>query len=102
MAFIPRIVDFISTGQSANMLNDITYIINTKGILSGAFGFSNRLYTDKPAGASNWGYVEYFKHADSYVTVKFYSESNIDIFIGRFILGESTWSQPWKKVQYST
>lgn len=101
-AFIPRIVDFISTGQSANLLNDITYIINTKGILSGAFGYSNRLYTDKPTGATNWGYVEYSKHADSYVTVKFYSESNNDIFIGRFILGESTWSQPWKKVQYST
>lgn len=101
-AFIPRIADFIGTGQSANLLNDITYIINTKGILSGAFGYSNRLYIDKPMGITNWGYVEYSKHADSYVTVKLYSEINNDIFIGQFILGESTWSQPWKKVQYNT
>ena len=75
---------------------------NTKGILSGCFGYANIAYTDKPTGVSDWGYVEYFKHADSYVTVKIYPESTSDFYIGRFALGQSTWSVPWKKVQYST
>ncbi len=98
---LPRIGDINGTGQSINLLNDITYMINTKGIISGCFGYSNIAYTDKPSGVSDWGYIEYFKHADSFVTVKIYPENNTDFYIGRFTLGQSTWSTTWKKVQYS-
>lgn len=101
-ALLPRISDIIGTGQSINLLNDITYMINTKGIQSGCFGYSNIVYTDKPSGVTDWGFVEYFKHADAFVTVKIYPENNTDFYVGRFTLGQSTWSTTWKKVQYST
>lgn len=100
-ALIPRLGDIIGTGQSINLLNDITYMVNIKGIQSGCFGYSNNAYTDKPSGVSDWGYIEYFKHADGFVTVKIYPENSIDFYIGRFTLGQFTWVVTWKKVQYS-
>lgn len=98
-AVIPRIGNQIGDGKSASLLTDITFMIQVKGILSGGFGYDNRVYSDKPAGESNWGYVEYFQHADNYVTVKIYPESSLTFYIGRFILGETIWKFPWKKVQ---
>lgn len=96
---IPRIHDTSGAGKPANLLNDITYMVKEKGILSGEFGYDNMVYSDKPAGESDWGYVKYFKHADNYVTVKIYPESSLTFYAGRFILGETIWKFPWKKVQ---
>lgn len=101
-SFIPRVRDFNGSGGSATLLADITYMITERGILTGGFGYSNVAYTDKPAGASNWGYVEYFRHGDDNVTVKIYPGSHAQFFIGRFILGQSIWSVSWKTIQYAT
>lgn len=98
VAVIPRIGDMINSEGPASLLNDITFMVQEKGILSGEFGY-NAVYSDKPAGETDWGYVKYFKHADSYVTVKIYPESSQTFYIGRFVLGEIIWSIPWKKVQ---
>ena len=98
VAVIPRIGEMINSEGPASLLNDITFMVQEKGILSGEFGY-NAVYSDKPAGETDWGYVKYFKHADSYVTVKIYPESSQTFYIGRFVLGEIIWSIPWKKVQ---
>ena len=77
---MPRIKDIIGIeGQSYQLLSDVAYAISVKGIKSGGFGFNNQLYSDRPVNTSNWGYVEYFQHADNYVTVKLYPESSLDI-----------------------
>lgn len=96
----PRINDFIGP-SSANLLNDITYIINTKGILTGGFGYADVTYSDKPTGTIGWGYVEFFKHADNNVTVKIYPEDSLNFYVCRFTLGQSTWVSAWQKVQYT-
>ena len=41
------------------------------------------------------GYIEFFKHADNYVTVKYYQDGNTKVYIGQFILGESNWKIVW-------
>ena len=97
-SFVPRIHDFIGAGQEQYLLSDITYMVNIQNILTGGFGYSNIVYTDKPTGVSNWGYVEYFKHADAYVTVKLYPEDSTSFYIGRFVLGQTTWSSAWRKI----
>ncbi len=96
----PRINDFIGP-SSANLLNDITYIINAKGILTGGFGYADVTYSDKPTGTIGWGYVEFFKHADNNVTVKIYPEESLNFYVCRFTLGQSTWASAWQKVQYT-
>ncbi|MFR5242438.1 MAG: hypothetical protein ACLTGA_09655 [Roseburia sp.] len=70
-------------------------MIQTQKIYSGGFGFANIDYSDKPTGSSNWGYIEFFKHADNYVTVKYYQDGNARVYIGQFILGESNWKIAW-------
>lgn len=93
----------VRTREQANrpnvgLIEDITYIINDKGVKTGCYGFANVTYADGPSGAGNYGYVEFFKHADNYVTVKFYPE-NVDYFyLGRFVLGQPTWSSPWRQI----
>lgn len=96
---MPRIKDIIGIeGQSYQLLSDVAYAISVKGIKSGGFGFNNQLYSDRPVNTSNWGYVEYFQHADNYVTVKLYPESSLDIFIRRFTINTMTWNTDWRKL----
>jgi len=73
------------------LLNDLNYIVGSQGIRTGSFGFANTPYIDVPSGAGTYGYVEFFKHADNYVTVKIYSELDFSIFLNRFVLGSGTW-----------
>ena len=89
-----RIHDF-NNGTGKTIINDLTYIVQTQKIYSGCFGFANTNYLDKPTGASNWGYIEFFKHADNYITVKYYQDGNTKVYIGQFILGESVWKTDW-------
>ena len=98
-SFVPRIHDFNGTGQSAVLRDDITYMVTEKGILTGAFGYADILYTDRPTGTSKWGYVEYFKHADSSVTVKIYPEDSVAFYVSRFVLGQSMWLTAWRQIQ---
>lgn len=96
---MPRIKDIIGIeGQRYQLLSDVAYAISVKGIKSGGFGFNNQLYSDRPVNTSNWGYVEYFQHADNYVTVKLYPESSLDIFIRRFTINTMTWNTDWRKL----
>lgn len=96
---MPRIKDIIGIeGQNYQLLSDVAYAISVKGIKSGGFGFNNQLYSDRPVNTSNWGYVEYFQHADNYVTVKLYPESSLDIFIRRFTINTMTWNTDWRKL----
>lgn len=90
-----RVRDINNSSASTKILNDLTYMIQTQKIYSGGFGFANINYADKPTGASNWGYIEFFKHADNYVTVKYYQDGNTKVYIGQFILGESNWKIVW-------
>lgn len=90
-----RVRDINNSSASTKILNDLTYMIQTQKIYSGGFGFANINYSDKPTGASNWGYIEFFKHADNYVTVKYYQDGNAKVYIGQFILGESNWKIVW-------
>jgi hypothetical protein len=87
------------SGTTSTIRGDISYMISMKGILSGGFGFDSVSFTDKPSSAGNWGYIEFFKHADSFVTVKLYPETvENGIFICQFVLGGSDWAFPWKKI----
>jgi len=97
ISFCTRINDFSSKAE-ISLIEDITFIINSKGIKSGCFGFAAVTYVERPNGAGEYGYVEFFKHADNYVTVKFYPETVDYFYIGRFVLGQSTWSSPWKQI----
>ena len=90
-----RVRDINNSSASTKILNDLTYMIQTQKIYSGGFGFANIKCADKPTGASNWGYIEFFKHADNYVTVKYYQDGNTKVYIGQFILGESNWKIVW-------
>jgi hypothetical protein len=87
------------SGTTSTIRGDISYMISMKGILSGGFGFDSVNYTDKPSAVGNWGYIEFFKHADSFVTVKIYPETvENGIYICQFVLGGSDWEFAWKKI----
>lgn len=79
------------------MISDITYMIKDKRIKTGCFGFADRTYRDVPVEVPKWGYVEYFQHADGYVTVRLYADYSTDIWIAQFILGESEFKIDWVK-----
>lgn len=79
------------------MISDITYMIKDKRIKTGCFGFADRTYSDVPVEVPKWGYVEYFQHADSYVTVRLYADHSTDIWIAQFILGKSKFEKDWVK-----
>lgn len=99
---IPR-MDFAGTGQSASLKDTISFIVSDKGIKTGAFGFANISYWDGVPDTPAWGYVEFSKHADNYVTVKYYPETIANgFYIAQFILGESTWAVGWQRIQYNT
>jgi len=99
---IPRINNQIGTGLDLSLCADIAYMINVKGIKSGGFGFNDITYIDVPSSAGKWGYVEYFKHADNFVTVKLYPETvENGFYISQFVIGESNWKISWKRVQYA-
>ncbi len=84
--------------SNVRIIDDVSYIVNDRGIKIGSYGFARVTYSDGPSGIGDYGYVEFFKHADGYVTVKLYPE-NVDYFyIGRFILGQTTWSSPWRQI----
>lgn len=89
-----RIGDF-KNRTSSSLINDISFMIQTKGIHTGGFGFANVEYADRPSNASLWGYIEFFHHADGYVTVKYYPDNMPKIYTGQFIIGQSTWAVPW-------
>ncbi len=103
LSYITQLVQRVGDQNNANssLLADIIYMINAKGILSGAFGFGNSVYSDRPTGAPYYGYVEYFKHADNYVTVKWYPDNigTHNIYIRQFIISDGAWSTAWKQVQ---
>jgi hypothetical protein len=96
-SFCTRINDF-SNKTGISLIENITFIIYSKGIKSGCFGFSAVTYVERPNGTGEYGYVEFFKHADNYVTVKFYPETVDYFYIGRFVLGQSTWASPWRQI----
>lgn len=79
------------------MISDITYMIKDKRIKTGCFGFANRTYSDVPVEAPKWGYVEYFQHADDYVTVRLHADYSTNIWIAQFVLGESKFKIDWVK-----
>lgn len=89
-------VNDLSVGN-ASMISDITYMIKDKRIKTGCFGFADRTYSDVPVEVPKWGYVEYFQHADSYVTVRLYADHSTDIWIAQFILGKSKFEKDWVK-----
>lgn len=80
-----------------SMISDITYMIKDKRIKTGCFGFADRTYSDVPAEVPKWGYVEYFQHADDYVTVRLYADYSTNIWIAQFVLGESKFKIDWVK-----
>ena len=96
-AAIPRIND-LSLGSSS-ILKDIVYIINQKGIRSGEFGFNNTTYSDIPSGVDKWGYIQFFQHADNYVTVILYPETTLNIYYRRLNITNNTWEYKWWKTQ---
>lgn len=89
-------VNDLSVGN-ASMISDITYMIKDKRIKTGCFGFADRTYSDVPVEVPKWGYVEYFQHADDYVTVRLYADHSTDIWIAQFILGKSKFEKDWVK-----
>lgn len=89
-----RIGDF-KNGKSSSLINDISFMIQNKGIHTGGFGFANVEYADRPSNAPLWGYIEFFHHADGYVTVKYYADNTPKIYIAQFIIGQSTWAVTW-------
>ena len=89
-------VNDLSVGN-ASMISDITYMIKDKRIKTGCFGFADRTYSDVPVEVPKWGYVEYFQHADGYVTVRLYADHSTDIWIAQFILGKSKFEKDWVK-----
>lgn len=86
---------------SSSLRADIEYMINTKGIRTGGFGFGNTVYSDRPSGSPYYGYIEYFKHSDNYVTVKWYPDNiaGNGLFIRQFIIGDSGWNTAWRQIQ---
>ena len=98
-AVIPRVKDITSGADQPNLRSDVAFMIQTKGIKSGEYGFSSTQYIDLPASAPKWGYVKYFQHADNYVTVMVFSDGLTDgILINQFILGQNKWNTTWKKI----
>lgn len=85
------------SGENVSMISDITYMIKDKRIKTGCFGFADRTYSDVPAEVPKWGYVEYFQHADDYVTVRLYADYSTNIWIAQFVLGESKFRIDWVK-----
>lgn len=96
-AAIPRIND-LNLGSSS-ILKDIVYIINQKGIRSGEFGFNNTTYSDIPSGVDKWGYIQFFQHADNYVTVILYPETSLNTYYRRLNITNNTWEYKWWKTQ---
>lgn len=98
---VQRISDVIGDGSSEKSLfSDVLFMVRDKKIRSGCFGFNNMNYFDLPDNVSRWGYVEFFQHADNFITVKLYPESTLpEIFIRRFILGEDNWAENWFKAE---
>ena len=101
-AVIPRVIDITSRADQPTLRLDIEYMIQTKGIKSGEYGFSSIQYTDLPASASEWGYVKYFQHADNFVTVMVFPDGLTGgILLNQFIIGQNKWSTTWKKWELS-
>lgn len=94
---IPRIKDI--NNSTNTILKDVQWIISQKGIKSGVYAFANTTYIDAPAGVSSWGYIEFFQHADAYVTVILYPETTQNVYYRRFILTNNTWDNNWWKTQ---
>ena len=101
-AVIPRVKDITSGADQPNLRSDVAFMIQTKGIKSGEYGFSSTQYTDLPASAPKWGYVKYFQHADNYVTVWVFPDGFTGgILLNQFILGQNQWNTTWKKLELS-
>lgn len=101
-AVIPRVKDITSGSDQPTLRIDIEYMIQTKGIKSGEYGFSSTQYTDLPASAPEWGYVKYFQHADNYVTVMVFPDGLTGgILLNQFVLGQNQWNTTWKKLELS-
>lgn len=98
-AVIPRVKDVKSSADQPTLRMDVEYMIQTKGIKSGEYGFSDTQYIDLPTGYSQWGYIKYFQHADNYVTVMVFPDGlSGDVLIRQFILGRGQWETGWKKL----
>ena len=101
-AVIPRVKDITSGADQPNLRADVEFMIQTKGIKSGEYGFSSTQYTDLPASAPGWGYVKYFQHADNYVTVMVFPDGLTGgILLNQFIIGQNKWNTTWKKWELS-
>lgn len=84
------------------MRADVEFMIQTKGIKSGEYGFSSTQYIDLPTSSPKWGYVKYFQHADNYVTVIVFPDGLTGgILLNQFILGQNQWNTTWKKLELS-
>ena len=98
-AVIPRVKDITSGADQPNLRSDVAFMIQTKGIKSGEYGFSSTQYIDLPTGFSKWGYVKYFQHADNYVTVLVFPDGlSGGVLIRQFVLGRGQWETEWKKI----
>ena len=98
-AVIPRVKDITSGSDQPTLRIDVEYMIQTKGIKSGEYGFSSTQYIDLPTGFSKWGYVKYFQHADNYVTVLVFPDGlSGGVLIRQFVLGRGQWETEWKKI----
>lgn len=98
-AVIPRVKDITSGSDQPTLRIDVEYMIQTKGIKSGEYGFSSTQYIDLPTGFSTWGYVKYFQHADNYVTVLVFPDGlSGGVLIRQFVLGHGQWETEWKKI----
>ena len=96
---IPRVKDITPGSDQPTLRMDVEYMIQTKGIKSGEYGFSSTQYIDLPTGYSKWGYIKYFQHADNYVTVMVFPDGlSGDVLIRQFILGRGQWETGWKKL----
>lgn len=101
-AVIPRVKDITSGAGQPNLRADVEFMIQTKGIKSGEYGFSSTQYIDLPASSPKWGYVKYFQHADNYVTVIVFPDGlTSGILLNQFILGKNQWNTTWKKLELS-
>ena len=98
VSIVPKMPD-VKDKTDTSLSSAISWYINDKGIKSGSFGYSNVIYNDSPDPQNmKWGNVEFFKHADDYVTVLLYSEYQINPYIRRLDSKSGQWKTPkWGK-----
>lgn len=101
---LPPRTNSIINKTNSTILQDISWIINQKGILSGEIPFGNVAFSDAPDSSIKYGHILFWKHDDNYVTVELMPETTQNIFFRRFINNpsdytKSSWGNNWWKTQ---